>query len=113
MIVDDHEVSRAACRALLLAEGMDVVADLRAGDDVIAVTRALRPDVAIIDVTPASHEGIRIARALRESSAVPAVIVTSSTSRDRFGPELDGDQFIAKADICAAAIRRHLPTGSS
>ena len=32
MIIDDHEISRAACRALLRAEGIDVTADLRASD---------------------------------------------------------------------------------
>ncbi len=36
----------------------------------------------------------------------PIVIFTSSTDRTEFGAGLDGHQFIAKADTCAAAIAR-------
>jgi DNA-binding NarL/FixJ family response regulator len=54
MLVDDYEISRAACRALLRAEGVDVVADLRASDDALAAARTLRPEVVIADVTPRS-----------------------------------------------------------
>jgi hypothetical protein len=36
----------------------------------------------------------------------PVVILTSSTDRARFGSRLDAHVFIAKADICSAAIAR-------
>jgi len=106
MIIDDHEISRAACRALLRAEGIDVTADLAASDQAFTVTRALRPDVAIIDVTPAADAGFGIAHRLRALPAPPIVILTSSSDRTLFGAQLDGYLFIAKADICAAAITR-------
>jgi chemotaxis response regulator CheB len=106
VIIDDHEISRAACRALLRTEGLDVVADLAAGDQPLAAARALRPDVAIIDVTPAAGPGFGIADGLLALPAPPAIILTSSTDRTEFGAELNGHRFIAKADICAAAIAR-------
>jgi DNA-binding NarL/FixJ family response regulator len=106
MIVDDHEISRAACRALLRAEGADVVADLRASDDALGAARALRPEVVLVDVTPAAEIGLGIARALRGLPAPPIVILTSSTDRTQFGARLNGHRFIPKADICAAAIAR-------
>ena len=37
MIIDDHEISRAAFCALLRSEGADVVADLGAGHDAVAM----------------------------------------------------------------------------
>lgn len=106
MIVDDHEISRAACRALLRAEGADVIADLRASDDALGAARALRPEVVLIDVTPAADTALGIARVLRGLPAPPIVILTSSTDRTQFGARLNGHRFIPKSDICAAAIAR-------
>ena len=107
MIVDDHEVSRTAFRALLRSEGADVVADVSAGRDALVMARALRPEVVIVDVTPAADTGFGIARRLRALlPAPPIVILTSSTDRTRFGAQLDDHVFVAKADICSAAIAR-------
>jgi len=107
MIIDDHEISRAAFCALLRSEGVDVVADLSAGRDALAMARVLHPEVVIVDVTSAADTGFGIARRLRALlPAPPIVILTSSTDRTRFGAQLDGHVFIAKADICSAAIAR-------
>ena len=107
MIIDNHEISRAAFCALLRSEGVDVLADLSAGRDALAMAMALRPEVIIVDVTPAADTGFGIARRLRALlPAPPIVILTSSTDRTRFGARLDGHAFIAKADICSAAIAR-------
>lgn len=104
MIVDDHEISRAACCALLRAEGVDVVADLRAGAHAVAAASALCPEVAIVDVTPAADTGFGIARGLCALPAPPIVILTSSADRAQFGTDVDGYRFVAKADISATAI---------
>jgi CheY-like chemotaxis protein len=106
MIIDDHEISRAAFCALLRSEGADVVADLGAGRDALAMVQALRPELIIVDVMPAADTGFGIARRLRALPAPPIVILTSSTDRTRFGAQLDGHVFIAKADICSAGIAR-------
>ena len=105
MIIDDHEISRAAICAMLRSEGADVVADLSAGCDALAMARALRPEVIIVDVTPAADRGFGIARRLRAlQPAPPSVVLTSSTDRAQFGAQLDGHVFIAKADISSAAV---------
>jgi DNA-binding NarL/FixJ family response regulator len=104
MIIDDHEISRAACCALLRTEGLNLTADLRTSSDVLAAARVLYPDVAIIDVTPATDTGFAIARRLRALPAPPVVILTSSTDRAQFGAQVNGYWFIAKADISATAI---------
>src|SRR5215831_11380095 len=103
LIVDDHEISRAALRALLRTEGIDV-ADVRTGDAAITAAIAFRPDVAIVDVTPADPAGFRIARRLQALPDAPAVVLTSSHSRRRFGSQLGHYPFVAKADLCARAL---------
>ena len=57
-------------------------------------------------MTPAANTGFSIADGLLALPAPPAIILTSSTDRTRFGSRLNGHRFIAKADICAAAIAR-------
>jgi DNA-binding NarL/FixJ family response regulator len=105
MIIDDHEISRAAICAMLRSEGADVVADLSAGRDALAMARAVRPEVIIVDVTPAADTGFGIARRLRAlQPAPPSVVLTSSTDRAQFGAQLDGHMFIAKSDISSAAV---------
>ncbi len=114
MIVDDHEISRVAFCALLRSEGVDVVADLSADRDALTMARALHPEVVIVDVTPAAEAGFGIARGLGAlRPAPPIVILTSSTDRTRFGAQLDGHVFIAKEDVCSAAIARVARSGSA
>ena len=95
MIIDDHEISRAACRALLRTEGIDVVADMAAGDQAISVAAMLRPDVAVVDVSPSANAGFGLARRLRALADPP----------NSAGAALEGHSFVAKAGLCANAIR--------
>jgi len=64
LIIDDHEIARAACRALLQTEGIDVIGETTAGDHAIAAANALRPDMALVDVTPETDTGFDTARLL-------------------------------------------------
>lgn len=104
LIIDDHEIFRAACRALLRTQGINVIADVPAGEQAVTAAITRRPDVAIVDVTPTDSGGLGIARRLTALPNPPAIVLTSSTDRAQFGSALDGYAFIAKADICSQAI---------
>ena len=104
MIIDDHEISRAAIRELLRAEGMDVTADFKATPHALTAARALNPEMVIVDVTPMAGTGFSIARGLSGLPAPPVVILTSSADPAQFGAELNSYRFIAKADITATVI---------
>lgn len=108
LIVDDHETSRAACRALLRTEGFDVVADVPAGPDALAAVDTLHPQVAIVDLSPLYASAMELARQLRARPDPPTVVLTSSTRRSAFGAQLDGHAFVPKADICAEQILQHV-----
>ena len=103
LLVDDHEISRAAIGALLRTQGAEV-ADLATGDAALAVAIAFRPAVAIIDVTPADATGFRLAGLLHALPDGPAVVLTSSAGKRRFATQLDSYRFIAKADLCVQTI---------
>ena len=103
LLVDDHEISRAAIGALLRTEGADV-AGTGTGEAAIAVAIAFRPAVAVVDVTPADATGFRLAGLLRALPDGPAVVLTSSADKRRFASQLDSYQFVAKADLCVQTI---------
>lgn len=103
LLIDDHEISRAAVSALLRTEGADV-AGTGTDDTAIEVAIGFRPAVAIVDVTPTDATGFRIADLLRALPDGPAVVLTSSVSRHRFASRLDDYRFVAKADLSVQAI---------
>ena len=109
LIVDDHEVSRAALRALLRTEGIDV-ADMRTGGAAVTAAIAFRPDVVVVDVTPADPAGFLIARQLQVLPDAPVIVLTSSSNRCRFGSQLGRHLFVAKADLCVRSIENALTT---
>jgi DNA-binding NarL/FixJ family response regulator len=116
LLIDDHEVSRAACQALLRTEGINVVADLPVGEDALAAAVELHPDAAILDVRPNDEYALQLARRLGSLRRPPTVVLTSSASRTVLDTKLDGLPFIAKSDLCSSeiltAIRRYQDTGS-
>lgn len=103
LIVDEHEVYRAACGALLRTEGVEV-ADAGPGQAVIGLADSFKPEIVILDAAPPADELRVTARQLQSLPSAPAVVLTSSAGEDRIDPGLAALRFIAKADICAAAI---------
>jgi CheY-like chemotaxis protein len=103
LLIDGHEISRAAIGALLRTEGAEV-ADLGTGDAALAAAIAFCPAVAIVDVTPADARGFVIADLLRALPDAPAVVLTSSADKRRFASQLDSYRFIAKADLSVQNI---------
>lgn len=101
LIVDSHEVSRAAIRALLQTEGLEVVADVAHRDPAVAAGRQASPDVALIDIGEGSGAALATARALERLPAMPTIVLTSSR---RIAEGIDGYLFIPKRDICARQL---------
>lgn len=108
LLVDDYGVSRAACRALLRTEGLDVVADVPVGEQAAVAAEAFDPDVAIVDLSPDNEQALQIACRLRMRPRALIVVLTSSADRASFDAKLEGFGFIAKADMCADAVLRHI-----
>ena len=103
LIVDRHEVSRAAFRALLRTEGVEVVGDVTSWDDAIALGQARAPDLVLLDIGAEPEAAPDAARALAGLGCAPTVVLTSSVSP---AIEPDGFAFIAKSEICAPRLRR-------
>src|SRR5207249_10859 len=78
LIVDDHPSLRVTARALLEAEGFDVVGEAEDGAGALAAARRLRPDVVLLDVQLPDIDGFEVAARLASNGGRPAIVLTSS-----------------------------------
>jgi two-component system, NarL family, response regulator DesR len=79
LLADDENLIRSALAALLgLEDDLHVVAQAASGDEALAMARAHRPDVAVLDLQMPAPDGIAVAEVLRaEMPHCASIIVTS------------------------------------
>lgn len=111
LIVDDHAAFRAGARAVLEADGYDVIGEAQDGQAGIDAAESLHPDIVLLDVRLPDMDGFTVACRLADCGCDSAVIVTSS-SDDPLYPERAQNSgargFVAKHDVCGAALDRLL-----
>jgi CheY-like chemotaxis protein len=85
LVIDDHVDGRELLSALLLADGHEVH-EANDGPSGLAAARAVRPDVAIIDIGLPGLDGYEVARGLRASAEGRAIRLIALTG---YGREAD------------------------
>jgi len=106
LIVDDHAGFRLAARALLEAEGFDVIGESATGCEGLAAAARLRPDLVLLDVGLPDVDGIEVAGRLKGAGG-PAVVLTSSRDATDYPPHFENcgaRGFIAKAELSGPAL---------
>lgn len=78
LLVDDDERFRAAACRTLLAEGVEVVAEVDNGLAVVDTAARCRPDVVLLDINLPGIDGLEVARRLRTEQGGPVVILIST-----------------------------------
>ncbi len=61
LIVDDHAAFRASARALLQAEGFDVVGEAANGAEAVEAVAVLRPEIVLLDIQLPDLDGLAVA----------------------------------------------------
>jgi two-component system, NarL family, response regulator NreC len=78
LIADDHGVMRGGLRALLEDEpGLEVVGEASSGEEVIALTEKLRPDIVLMDIGMPGIDGIEATRTIKNAFENIQVLVLS------------------------------------
>ena len=107
LIVDDHAAFRASARALLEAEGFEVVGEAADGAGAVAAVAALRPKIVLLDIQLPDLDGLAVAEQLAAAFDAPAVVLISSRDAATYGPRLQGTPargFIPKSGLSGEAL---------
>ncbi|WP_394262715.1 MtrAB system response regulator MtrA [Trueperella sp.] len=97
LVVDDDPAISEMVAILLESEGYEVSACAH-GDSVLPLFRAEHPDLVLLDVMLPGMDGVSVARALREESDVPIIMMSAKTdSVDVIaGLEAGADDYVTK-----------------
>lgn len=107
LVVDDHPSFRRFARRLLEAAGFVVVDEAVDGASALALVRARRPDVVLLDVLLPDATGFELAEVLAADPDGPAVVLTSSRNAADFAESLASSSargFIAKIDLSGPTL---------
>jgi DNA-binding NarL/FixJ family response regulator len=107
LIVDDHPSFRASARALLEAEGFDVIGEANDGEGAVNAVHELRPDVVLLDVQLPDRTGFEVASQLTGNGTAVNVVLVSSRDSCDYGTlveECGACGFVPKGELSGARI---------
>lgn len=107
LIVDDHDAFRASARALLEADGFDVVGEAGDGPKAIQAVAALRPNIVLLDIQLPGPDGFVVAEELARTADPPLVVLISSRDAATYGRRLDTTSargFLTKSRLSGEAL---------
>ncbi len=113
LLVDDHAVVRQSLARLLESEpDIEVIGEAADGKTAVALTKALDPDVVLMDISMPGMNGIEATRILRrECPGVNVIGLSMFTAAEQAATLLDAGAvaYVSKADAAetlVAAMRR-------
>ena len=107
VIVDDHADFRASARALLEAEGFEVVGEAADSVSAFEAVEELRPQVVLLDIQLPGLDGFAIAEKLGGIPDPPAVVLISSRDERTYGSRLEMSSvrgFLPKSGLSGKAL---------
>lgn len=103
VIVDDQEPFRMAARMVVEAtDGFDVVGEAETGEDGVAMTAALAPDLVLMDVNLPGIDGLESTRRILAANGPPVVLLLSTYEEAEYAPravECGASAYIPKASF--------------
>jgi len=110
LIVDDNASFLEEAAALLRREGLLVAGIASNTREALEQAQALRPDVALVDISLGSESGFDLARRLVESDGYGLSVILISTRAEADYADLIDEApvagFVAKSELSGSAIRR-------
>jgi DNA-binding NarL/FixJ family response regulator len=83
LLADDHPVVRTGLTGMLAGEaGLEIVGEAGSGDEALAMARALRPDVILMDLRMPGGDGVSATRRIRAELPETAVLVLTTFDTD-------------------------------
>jgi DNA-binding NarL/FixJ family response regulator len=83
LLADDHPVVRTGLTGMLAGEaGLEIVGEAGSGEEALAMARALRPDVILMDLRMPGGDGVTATRRIRAELPGTAVLVLTTFDTD-------------------------------
>jgi DNA-binding NarL/FixJ family response regulator len=84
VLADDHDLVRAGIRSLLSSiKGVQVIAEVREGAELLKLLESVHPDVVICDITMPGMDGISAVRRIRELYPdLPVIMLSMNESAE-------------------------------
>ncbi len=111
LVVDDHPSFRRCARALLAAEGFEVVGEAADGATALALADELAPELVLLDIRLPDIDGFEVASRLLARDPELAIVLVSSRDAAEYGALVDASGargFVPKADLSGAALEKLL-----
>jgi DNA-binding NarL/FixJ family response regulator len=84
LLADDHAIVRDGLKSVLLREGFEIVAEASDGHEAVDLTRKLRPDAIVMDVSMPSLNGIDAAREIHNACPQTKTILLTMYKESQF-----------------------------
>ena len=107
LIVDDHAGFRSLARALLEAEGFQIVGEAEDAASALSAASRLRPQVVLLDIQLPDLDGFEVAERLAQAGDPPAVVLVSTRAVSSYRRRLAGSPvrgFIPKSELSGSAL---------
>ena len=109
LIVDDHPSFRGSARAILEADGYEIVGEAETAQAAIAAAQMLHPDVVLLDVQLPDSSGFDVCAELVRggNGNAPDVVLVSSRDECDYGRKIaqcGARGFVPKAELSGDVI---------
>jgi DNA-binding NarL/FixJ family response regulator len=107
LIVDDHDGFRSFARALLQADGFEIVGEASDGASGLEAAARLRPDLVLLDVQLPDLDGFEVAERLAARDDPPSVVLVSTRDAASYRRRLADTPargFISKGELSGPAL---------
>lgn len=109
LIVDDHQLVRCGAREVLHSRrGWRVVGEAAGGREGIEKAIALKPDIAVVDITLPDLDGLEVVRRIREAVPATKVIVLTMHQSDYLiqrAFDVGAQTYVLKGDLSKTLVK--------
>jgi two-component system, NarL family, response regulator NreC len=108
VLADDHVLVRQGLKSLLEREGFQVVAEASDGQEAVRYVQTLKPDIAVLDITMPTLNGLDATRQMSLSSPkVKAILLTQHDDEQYLSEALDAGVrgYVLKSQVASDLIQ--------